>query len=73
MDDGYNVGIKLDSPTNIKSGDEHVQYINLSHYTNQFEDPQISLDSEGLECNVPDLASLGNAANVCVGSMVYNI
>ena len=24
-------------------------------------------------CNVPDLASLGNAANVCVGSKVYNI
>jgi hypothetical protein len=24
-------------------------------------------------CNVPDLASLENAANVCVGSMVYNI
>jgi hypothetical protein len=24
-------------------------------------------------CNVPDLASLGNVANVCVGSMVYNI
>jgi hypothetical protein len=24
-------------------------------------------------CNVPDLASLGNPANVCVGSMVYNI
>jgi hypothetical protein len=25
------------------------------------------------KCNVPDLASLGNAANVCVGSKVYNI
>jgi hypothetical protein len=25
------------------------------------------------ECNVPDLASLGNVANVCVGSKVYNI
>jgi hypothetical protein len=24
-------------------------------------------------CNVLDLASLGNAANVCVGSKVYNI
>jgi hypothetical protein len=24
-------------------------------------------------CNVPDLASLGNVANVCVGSKVYNI
>jgi hypothetical protein len=23
--------------------------------------------------HVPDLASLGNTANVCVGSMVYNI
>jgi hypothetical protein len=26
-----------------------------------------------LSCNVPDLASLGNIANVCVGSKVYNI
>jgi hypothetical protein len=25
------------------------------------------------DCNVPDLASLGNAANVCVGLIVYNI
>jgi hypothetical protein len=25
------------------------------------------------ECNVPDLASLGNTANVCVGSKVYSI
>jgi hypothetical protein len=24
-------------------------------------------------CNVPDLASLGNIANVCVGSKVYSI
>jgi hypothetical protein len=24
-------------------------------------------------CNVPDLASLGNVANVCVGSKVYSI
>jgi hypothetical protein len=24
-------------------------------------------------CNVPDLASLGNTANVCVGSKVYSI
>jgi hypothetical protein len=24
-------------------------------------------------CNVPDLASLGNADNVCVGSIVYSI
>ena len=24
-------------------------------------------------CNVLDLASLGNADNVCVGSIVYNI
>jgi hypothetical protein len=24
-------------------------------------------------CNVPDLASLGNTANVCVGSIVYSI
>jgi hypothetical protein len=24
-------------------------------------------------CNVPGLASLGNVANVCVGSKVYNI
>jgi hypothetical protein len=24
-------------------------------------------------CNVPDLASLGNTTNVCVGSKVYNI
>jgi hypothetical protein len=24
-------------------------------------------------CNVPDLASLGNVANVCVGSKVYCI
>jgi hypothetical protein len=28
---------------------------------------------EKYKCNVPDLASLGNAANVCVGSKVYNI
>jgi hypothetical protein len=26
-----------------------------------------------IKCNVPDLASLGNTANVCVGSKVYNI
>jgi hypothetical protein len=26
-----------------------------------------------LTCNVLDLASLGNAANVCVGSKFYNI
>jgi hypothetical protein len=26
-----------------------------------------------IDCNVPDLASLGNVANVCVGSEVYNI
>jgi hypothetical protein len=26
---------------------------------------------EHVLCNVPDLASLGNAANVCVGSIVY--
>ena len=25
------------------------------------------------KCNVPHLASLGNAANVCVGSKVYHI
>jgi hypothetical protein len=24
-------------------------------------------------CHVPDLASLGNVVDVCVGSMVYNI
>jgi hypothetical protein len=24
-------------------------------------------------CNVPDLDSLGNVANLCVGSKVYNI
>jgi hypothetical protein len=24
-------------------------------------------------CNVPDLDSLGNAANVCVGSIIYSI
>jgi hypothetical protein len=24
-------------------------------------------------CNVPDLASLGNVANVCVGLIVYSI
>jgi hypothetical protein len=30
--------------------------------------------SEGFPCcNVPDLASLGNTANVCVGSKVYSI
>ena len=29
--------------------------------------------TEMVKCNVPDLASLGNVANVCVGSKVYNI
>ena len=24
-------------------------------------------------CNIPDLGSLGNTANVCVGLIVYNI
>jgi hypothetical protein len=28
---------------------------------------------EEVYCNVPDLASLGNIASVCVGSKVYNI
>jgi hypothetical protein len=28
---------------------------------------------EEVYCNVPDLASLGNVASVCVGSKVYNI
>jgi hypothetical protein len=28
---------------------------------------------ESITCNVPDLTSLGNATNVCVGSKVYNI
>jgi hypothetical protein len=32
---------------------------------------ELSLEIE--VCNVPDLASLGNVANVCVGSKVYNI
>jgi hypothetical protein len=29
--------------------------------------------NERSTCNVPDLASLGNVANVCVGSKVYSI
>jgi hypothetical protein len=33
----------------------------------------ITIVKKVYNCNVPDLASLGNVANVCVRSKVYNI
>jgi hypothetical protein len=41
-------------------------FLTLTHFSNIF-------NIFNPFCNVPDLASLGNTANVCVGSMVYNI
>jgi hypothetical protein len=44
----------------------------LSSQQSQFQVPATK-PFVGTGCNVPDLASLGNTANVCVGSKVYNI